>query len=295
MTSETDKFFCEISYQDQQNTVSFEGFSYKALESAIRKSFSLSESAKLTIKYQDEEGDLITVTSDLEMEPGFSSQRQDRLPRFLLSVTQETPTVVLPAKPTTPPSIPQVKVPNTKAHKKQMKKFRKLNKKQHHLMAKKQRITFKRDYNAVFHPSKVKLCSSPDVTHQVQLIIHNIGRLTWPIGSSLVRIGKCKHLGSVNPRIALPGVVTPGDTISINFTLFGVAHGRHVASWHLQLPNGVRFGPRFTIKIKALGVKKDSKKVKCARLPVKRKFDDEQNVAQLVEMGFDRPEIYRMV
>jgi len=80
---------CKVSYGDEVRRFSHTGASFVPFEDTLRRLFKLADLPKFRVAYKDEEGDLITISSDLEFQTAISINPQ-AISRFFIILAKDS-------------------------------------------------------------------------------------------------------------------------------------------------------------------------------------------------------------
>eukprot|EP01120_Amphizonella_sp_Union-15-10_P006138 TRINITY_DN192_c0_g1_i1.p1 TRINITY_DN192_c0_g1~~TRINITY_DN192_c0_g1_i1.p1 ORF type:complete len:354 (+),score=69.41 TRINITY_DN192_c0_g1_i1:137-1198(+) len=262
----------KIFYAEQIRRLALTEPSYATLREALQELFPFASTDKISIKYKDDEDDLVTISSDVELDSAISllgSSTLLRLHVFASPIVTSSPVppIATPDQISSLDSFKRVKK-ERKLHKKMYKKQLKEGHWNRHItqenwrsekrewkrlakLAKKspEKQEFIRKFNAVFEPCRT-VVEATGTPFNFNSVIKNIGSETWPEGTILKPVGKCKAIASA-PSLDLPGAFTPQLTLPISFKIDSPASGAHVTKWRLFLPDGKKFGPKLFLKIRS--------------------------------------------
>jgi len=279
----------KVSFKDELRRFPFEGSSFEKLSSQLVCLLGLNSLQGFSIKYRDEEGDMITMTSDLELREALKVS--NRLLRISISqkgahdVTGPTPT------PIANPSIP----PNNKYGQPNFQKLReeKQKLKQEIYNVKKHLNEFKKNEN--FKQCKrEKLVSrfvkdltildgteiSPGSSFVKMWKVRNGGEVDWPVGCRLMFVGNDQMNGPLFVPLDLSEPLKPGQEIDCHVELVAPnLPGRYIGYWRLATLEGKKFGQRLWVNIVVPGSSDEDDKP--------RQWDAQ--IKQLEEMGFKNP------
>eukprot|EP01120_Amphizonella_sp_Union-15-10_P006176 TRINITY_DN1945_c0_g1_i1.p1 TRINITY_DN1945_c0_g1~~TRINITY_DN1945_c0_g1_i1.p1 ORF type:complete len:314 (+),score=46.54 TRINITY_DN1945_c0_g1_i1:139-1080(+) len=280
---------CKVIFGEEIRRIPLFAPTFAELDRILRSTLQILPSDRIIIKYKDDEEDLITLSSDLEIETAITLLKPNDPFRVYVSVEQgaslkETPSLVSP-----------------------MKKCLKIRKQ----MIKEKKATLRRDFNAQFEPCRVVLpiTSLEEVVPlNINCTLKNAGERSWPIGTTIILINKCKKI-NVLDKLVIPGAIEPGSSIPFSIAIKAPSVDVHKLKWKVQLPDGTKFG-RFVIKTKAPSnpderkkkfkkgcrkqrsqwpgcAERQALKSRCGMSPWAPK------IAWLKEMGFEGPSIYK--
>jgi len=248
------------------------------------------------IRYQDDEGDWVTITSDSEMQYAFQLVGSQAL---RLKVEDKTPNVQspLPAVDTpkiaTPPLSPKDMWREVKLAKKEFKLAKRNEKMQKKAAKIEAKIESKfRKFDSE-HPCLaarfVKHVTvednyefAPGTAFTKTWRFRNEGTVAWPQNAILLFVGKRgDQMGAPN-FVTIPGVVLPGEEIDVSVPMIAPASpGSYFGYWRLAEFDGRKFGQRVRVLIKVAG---DSTSSEESPAPLRSTWGD--MLSQLEAMGF---------
>lgn len=256
MQDQNNTIRCKISFGNQLRRAPLSNLTFKDLEALIRQLFSL-PFEKLSIQYKDEEEDLITFDTDIELQTAISSLPPNSLFRLIVTLLPQT------SQCRSPPNVPLFPFPHhpgkfqcMKQHfkriymenpeqAKQIKEEFKKRKQAYKAQKRQDKADFECQYNATFTPECVIIPKEPSSVQLVSFTITNTGSATWPSGTSLVRVGKYK---SNEEKIVLSASVAPGASVPLTMNVQVSDQACHFSKWRVMLPNQAKFGANFWIK-----------------------------------------------
>jgi len=289
----------KVCFGDEIRRFGFEGNSFSRLEEIIRSLFVMKTS--MVVKYQDDEKDWITITSDKELEVAFQLSANGTLKVHVnplekeVSVQSPLYPQVIPAisPPEMPPQYPQG-IPSQfpqgspsqyprnfgncgkKLHK--LKKLEHLDKKLNRLQMKALKYGTARLVEDVTVPNGTVI--PPNNSFIKTWRIRNESTSVWqPEFLFLFKKGDC--LSDVE-CVHLPKVVNPGEEVDISVPMKTPSSlGTYASIWRLSSgPSAKPFGQPFCVKI----IVGDPSK------PIPFEYCETQNyltkINELVEMGF---------
>lgn len=218
--------------------------------------------AEFSVRYEDEEGDWVTIKSDAELS-------------YALSLAGARPLRLRVVEKNAIPDVPATKASPTLSAWKEMKKEAKMAKMQ-----------FKQEIKAAKYEAKAakleaKIAkkegfSSPKTSYVARFVKHvtvddgsefcpstsfvktwrfrNEGTIPWPEKSVLLCVGKkADQIGVVTNSVVLPRSVMPGEEIDVSVNMIApTAGGSYTGFWRLADPSGRKFGPRVRVLIKVI-------------------------------------------
>lgn len=266
---------------------SFVGTSFDMLCAAIRPLLDVKE---FSVRYEDEEGDLVTIRSDAELSYALSlaGTRPLRLRVEEKTVVSDAPVSPVFGTPTrtlsSEKSWKELKL-EAKMAKKQFKeelksakwegKEAKMAKKQFHEELKAAKWEEKA---AIFEAKMAKRehHGSPKSSFVARFVKHvtvddgaefcpstsfvktwrfrNEGTIPWPENSVLLCVGKkADQIGATTRSVILPRSVMPGEEVDVSVNMIApAAGGSYTGFWKLADPSGRKFGPRVRVQIKVI-------------------------------------------
>eukprot|EP01120_Amphizonella_sp_Union-15-10_P006142 TRINITY_DN192_c0_g3_i1.p1 TRINITY_DN192_c0_g3~~TRINITY_DN192_c0_g3_i1.p1 ORF type:complete len:360 (-),score=63.79 TRINITY_DN192_c0_g3_i1:67-1146(-) len=325
---------CKIFCADQIRRLPLTDPSFANLQTSLRQLFPFADTDEINIKYKDDEGDLVTISSNPELENAISIAGPNTILRLHVFATSPN------APPLTRESVKhdQAYTKETwkamkhdrKEHKKQLKKHKKDGSWRRHgsdlkrrcksekkewkkmeRLAKKnpEKLEFIAKYDSAFEPGKTVVVSKlPNTPLTFNIIAKNLGSEIWPVGTLLKSVGKCKIFASA-PSLSFPEPLNPAATIPITLNIGSPEFGVHVSKWRLFLPDGRKFGPKLKLKIRASNADVDKRRKVCARRGRGRGCRGRGNgghrevgggrfaeeVQKLKDLGYEGPETWRLV
>jgi len=222
--------------------------------------------SEFTVRYLDDEGDWVTIKSDVELAFAFSHVPSNQALKLRIvekSSSEKVGGSPLPFSPTISSEKPW----------KQIKKDVKLAKKEWKAEAKE----WKAEAKIAKKESKAesKLAKIPKSLYVARFVKHvtvedgselspgtsflktwrfrNEGTIPWPMNSVLLCVGKkADRLGSVE-SIVIERSVMPGEEIDVSVNMTAPSGGgSYTGYWKLADPSGRKFGPRVRVQIKVV-------------------------------------------
>jgi hypothetical protein len=244
----------------------FNGTTLQQLRGEVQNILQISD---FVVKYEDDEGDFVTIGSDSELAYAFQLTGAHPL---RLNIVQKDNTKSV--EETQPP----VATPSTPVDKnwKELKKEAKL----HKLQFKQEKLQWKQDMKAakVAMKEEVKQQKSLYVARFVRHVtvedgyefagstafnktwrFRNEGTVAWPDQTVLLCVGKkCDQLGAVTDSVKLNRSVLPGEEVDVSVAMTAPsAAGTYTGFWRLADPSGRKFGPRVRVQIKVVDSSSD--------------------------------------
>jgi len=266
-------------------------------------------SQNFCIRYQDEEGDWITVTSDLELAHAFELFGNKPV-RFDIS-PKSSPTIVPSVAPNSPTGLPRStaqlgvsparasSLDELKVLKKQLKHEEKLVKKETKRISKFAKKESKNQIKQVRDHFKEPRLVGRFVKHvtvedNYEFVpgtafvktwrFRNEGTQAWPQQSVLVYVGKKGDQMGAPDHIAISRAVLPGEEIDISVAMNApLIGGSYFGYWRLAEPSGKKFGQRVRVLIRVVDSSSSSSEEKETQ-PEPSNWGD--ILTQLESMGF---------
>jgi hypothetical protein len=227
---------------------SVSGNSFEHLCSEIRSLLSLQD---FTVRYEDEEGDLVTIKSDPELECAFSmvGTRPLRL-RISEPATQRE------FRSSTEMGAPIPIKPWKEMKREANRRFRE-EKKASKLESMLADMKTANSYIARFVKHVTVEDGSgfcPSTSFRKTWRFRNEGTIPWPEKSSLICVGKkADQIGAVTKSVVIEKSVLPGEEIDVSVDMMSPsAGGTYTGFWRLSDPSGRKFGPRVRVHIKVV-------------------------------------------
>jgi len=250
----------KLFVKDEIRRLSFAGTSFIHLCAEIQ---SLAGVNEFSLRYEDEEGDWVTIKSDPELS-------------YALSLAGTGPLKLRIVEKTAIPDSPQASrafgSPFPEKPWKEIKKEAKVVKKQF----KEELKAAKYEAKAAKIDSKMKKEGSPKNSFVARFVKHvtvddgsefcpstsfmktwrfrNEGTVPWPANSILLCVGKkADRIGAESTSVFLPRSVLPGEEIDVSVNMISPAGGgSYTGFWRLADPSGRKFGPRVRVQIKVV-------------------------------------------
>jgi hypothetical protein len=246
---------------------SFQGTSYASLCAQLE---TLAPLSNFAVKYQDEEGDWVTIASDTELAHAFELAGSQALRISVVDKAPIAPTFVPTVAASAPPAydavipkktVPADRKPNReewKANKEAIKEMKRARKQEFREMKLKLREEkqVSKDLVARFvkHVSVPEYHEyAPGTTFTKTWRFRNEGTVPWPQGCNLIFVSKKGDIMGGPATIAIPKVVLPGEEIDVSANLIAPSQcGTYVGFWRLTEPSGRKFGQRVRVLIKVV-------------------------------------------
>jgi len=245
----------KIFFKGEIRRFSFIGTSFQQLCAEVQALLSIS--ANIAIRYEDDEGDWVTIASDSEL--AYAVQFFGARTLRLRIIDTEQKKLANPGLGNAPSPIISEKPW------KEMKREAKIAK-----------IQFKQEVKAAKIESKVakRELKYPKSLYVARFVKHvtvedsfsfapgtpfvktwrfrNEGTVAWPEKSVLLCVGKkADQLGAASDFIVLERSVLPGEEIDVSVSMVAPsASGSYSGYWKLADPSGRKFGPRVRVLIK---------------------------------------------
>jgi len=242
----------KVSFGEELRRTTFKGTSFHDLEAEVRNLFKLKEGSKVVIKYQDDEGDLITLSSDSELAFAINLFLNKVL-RLHVIVTEQRSFVNTPLTTTLPYSQPSF------GHfregwndRKRIREFRNYGTGEPN-----NSNLGKMAARFVKHVNYDDDCSlEPNTKFMKTWQFRNDGKVPWPENCSLLFVGKKRgdQMGGPDSLQANHQKVMPGETIDVSVPLQAPSQpGKYIGYWRLSEPSGKKFGQRVRVQIQVAG------------------------------------------
>jgi len=282
----------KVFVKDEIRRFSFSGFSFQDLRSALKQLLAISND-NFAVRYQDDEGDWVTIASDSEMQFAFQLFPAQAL---RLKVEDKAPIVVPSPVPSfetpkiVPPPSPKDKWREVKMAKKEFKEAKRNEKMQRKAAKIEAKFYKKIDLE---HPTLaarfVKHVTvednyefAPGTAFTKIWRFRNEGTSAWPQNSILLFVGKRGDQMGAPQYVPIPRVVLPGEEIDVSVPMVAPnSPGTYFGYWRLAEFDGRKFGQRVRVLIKVAG---DSTSSEESPTPVRSTWGDMLN--QLEAMGF---------
>jgi len=304
------KTHCKVSINNDIRRFSLNSHSFNALESSVRDIFKIASEQILSIRYKDDENDLVTLESDLELETAIQLC-QNQLLRLFVTLC---PQVASPDSNVSPSETRPCRERKSKYCRKgfnnqsrhveichRIREGRNALSKELWGKRKEMKVQPNSPYSSVLIRDPISplsidvIFAEPEAQLSHVLKFKNDGVSEWPEGTMLMRVGRSPRVRLLEAAdmILLPGVVKPGEISEILLKLKApVEGGCYPSFWRLALPDGTVFGTRAVVKVK-IGNGKSS-----PNCPKKFGKGGKWCIAvrTLVEMGFEKnPALMKLV
>jgi hypothetical protein len=259
----------KLFVKDEIRRFSFNGSSVHELRSVLKQMLSISQDTFL-IRYQDDEGDWVSITSDAELNYAWQlvGTKALRLSLEEKNANASTPpNNQLVSPPASPSARPKEMWKEARREFKVAKREAKMEKKAEKLDFK----VFKKE--AKFAKKGDKMGGRPFAGRFVKHVsvednyefapgtaftktwrFRNEGDVAWPDNSIILFVGKKgDQMGAPN-YVALSKVVLPGEEIDVSVPMIApTAPGSYFGYWRLADLDGRKFGQRVRVLIKVAG------------------------------------------
>jgi len=262
-TSHAIKLFCK----GEIRRFAFAGETVQQLRGEIQNLLQISE---FVIKYEDDEGDFVTIGTDSELAYGF--QLAGARPLRLKVVPKAKPESAADEKATAlEATFGKALSSPTEKPWKEMKKEAKMVK----IQFKQEKQLWKEELKAARLAKKEEMKQqknmyvarfvkhvtaedgqefAPGTTFLKTWRFRNEGTVAWPEKSVLLCVGKkSDQIGAVSDSIVLEKSVFPGEEVDVSVPMTAPsAGGSYTGFWRLADPSGRKFGPRVRVQIKVV-------------------------------------------
>jgi len=251
----TDSHSIKIFFKGEIRRFGFTGTSFQQLGSEVQALLSIS-AKNISIRYEDDEGDWVTIGSDSEL--AYALQLVGARTLRLRIIDVEEKKLSNHVESASSPIISE-------------KPWKEMKRE-----AKNAKIQFKQEVKAAKHESKVakRELKYPKSLYVARFVKHvtvedsfsfapgtpfvktwrfrNEGTIAWPQNSVLICVGKkADQLGAASDVIVLERSVLPGEEIDVSVSMVAPsASGSYSGYWKLADPSGRKFGPRVRVLIK---------------------------------------------
>jgi len=286
----------KLFVKDEIRRFSFNGSSVHELRSVLKQMLSISLDTFL-IRYQDDEGDWISITSDAELNYAWQLVGTKAL---RLSLEEKNANAPTPPnnQPVSPPASPSA---SPKEMWKEARREFKVAKREAKMDKKAEKLDFKVFKKEAKFAKKVdKMGGRPFAARFVKHVsvednyefapataftktwrFRNEGAVAWPDNSIILFVGKKgDQMGAPN-FVALSKVVLPGEEIDVSVPMIApTAPGSYFGYWRLADLDGRKFGQRVRVLIKVAGDSSSSDE------PSQTRSSWGEMLTQLEAMGF---------
>jgi hypothetical protein len=238
----------------------FDGTTLQQLRGEIQNILQVSD---FVVKYEDDEGDFVTIGTDSELVYAFQLNGARPLRLKIIHKDNKSIEEVVEAPVANSPT----------ASDKNWKEIKK-EAKMHKLQFKQEKLQWKQDMKAakVAMKEEMKQQKSLYVARFVKHVtaedgyefapstpftktwrFRNEGTVAWPEQSVLLCVGKkCDQLGAAD-SVKLNRSVLPGEEVDVSVAMTAPsAGGTYTGFWRLAEPSGRKFGPRVRVQIKVV-------------------------------------------
>jgi len=244
----------------------FAGTSFENLCADIRPLLDLKE---FSVRYEDEEGDWVTIKSDAELSYALSLAGARPLRLRIVEKIDVSDSPVASAFGTPTRTISSEKPwkdlkKEAKIAKKQFKdelKAAKFEEKAAKIEAKMMKRELHGSPKAAFVARFVKHVTVDDGSEFAASTsfvktwrFRNEGTIPWPENSVLLCVGKkADQIGAETNSVVLPRSIMPGEEVDVSVNMRApAAGGSYTGFWRLADPSGRKFGPRVRVQIKVV-------------------------------------------
>jgi len=283
----------KVFVKEEIRRFSFAGSSFHELRAVLQQMLAISNDS-FVVRYQDDEGDWVTITSDAELNYAFQLVGAQAL---RLKVEEKAP--IVPSAPPAVDNMPKIATPpvspkdmwrEVKMAKKEFKMAKRNDKFQK--KAAKIEAKFHKKFD-LEHPSlaarfvkHVTVEDNYEFAPATAFIktwrFRNEGTIPWPQNAVLLYVGKRGDQMGAPSFVAINRAVLPGEEIDVSVPMFApAAPGSYFGYWRLAEFDGRKFGQRVRILIKVAG---DSTSSEESPTPVRSTWGD--MLTQLESMGF---------
>jgi len=275
-----DSLAIKVKYGDQLRRFNLKSNSFAEFSQEVRAIFQLDPNLPLVVKYMDDEGDEIIMSSDAELMCAIDllpASPARSLKVFVQIQQQQLPGLFPAATPAQPMFYPYpVPVQPKLAHdawrevgkqrkmEKLEKKFeKKIEKKMDKLAEKKQQGTYMirptlmaRLVSHVTVPDGQEF--GPDMIFTKTWKLRNDGTLPWTTNYTFLRVSRTEDALNAPLSVPLGQEVAPGWEVDITVTMKTPTQpGSYENFWRLTTPEGRKFGQRVRCKIAVLASSED--------------------------------------
>jgi len=247
----------KLFFHGEIRRFSFHETSFHQLCTEIKSLLAIA--AEFSIRYEDDEGDWVTIKTDVELDYAFSLNGSRALK---LRIVEKTAAEKAAPLGTISPSISSEKPwkeikKEAKMAKKEWKTESKLAKKEWKTEAKIAKYQSKSLYVARF-VKHVTVEDSSELSPGTSFVktwrFRNEGTTAWPEKSLLLCVGKkADRMGVDTEFVMLERSVLPGEEIDISVNMISPSGaGSYTGYWRLADPSGRKFGPRVRVLIKVV-------------------------------------------
>jgi hypothetical protein len=260
----------KLFVKDEIRRFSFNGSSLHELRSVLKQLLSISHDA-FVVRYQDDEGDHVTITSDAELNYAWQLMGTQAL-RLSLEEKNANASTQPTNPPVSPPASPSARPKEMwkearrefKVAKREAKMEKKAEKFEHKVFKKEAKFAKKVDKNGGGRPFAARFVKHVTVEDNYEFAagtaftkiwrFRNEGTVAWPDNSIILFVGKKgDQMGAPN-FVALSKTVLPGEEIDVSVPMIApTAPGSYFGYWRLADLEGRKFGQRVRVLIKVAG------------------------------------------
>eukprot|EP01121_Diplochlamys_sp_Union-15-3_P006951 TRINITY_DN174_c0_g2_i1.p1 TRINITY_DN174_c0_g2~~TRINITY_DN174_c0_g2_i1.p1 ORF type:complete len:311 (+),score=39.09 TRINITY_DN174_c0_g2_i1:135-1067(+) len=280
------KIHCKISFNNDIRRISLTSLSFSSIEATIREIFKIPVSQNISIQYKDDENDLVTISSDIELSTAVELCSNQIL-RLFIVLPSSQPTNVQP------PSLTPDLIQKVQTWRQKMRECRKSwkgseeakeawrKRKEMWLKCNNPGYSFEMITENPGQGMRTFVIAEPgqEINHLLKL--KNTGKNEWPLGTKLIR-GGCKLRSKiVQSAESFPLPATkPGEIAEVQIALKAPNQpGCYPTVWCISLPDG-QLIRRAVVKVKVPGLNCEEAKSRCGKF--------KNAVQTLVEMGFEK-------
>jgi len=242
----------KLFFQGEIRRFSFHETSFHQLCAEIKSLLGIE--AEFFIRYEDDEGDWVTIKTDVELDYAFSLNGSRAL-KLRIVAEKAAPLGISPSISSEKPW-KEIKK-EAKMAKKEWKTESKLAKKEWKTEAKIAKYQSKSLYVARF-VKHVTVEDGSELNPGTSFVktwrFRNEGTTAWPEKSLLLCVGKkADRMGVDTEFVMLERSVLPGEEIDISVNMISPSGaGSYTGYWRLADPSGRKFGPRVRVLIKVV-------------------------------------------
>lgn len=267
----------KVKYGDQFRRFNLKSNSFAEFSQDIRSIFQLDPNLPLVVKYLDDEGDEIIMSSDAELICAIDllPASASRCLKVFVQIQQQPLPGSFPTTPVQPMFYPQpVPAQPKMSHDAwreavKQRKMEKLEKKIEKKIEKKfDKLADKQEKAGMVRPMMARLVShvtvpdgqefGPDVTFTKTWRLRNDGTQPWSTNFSFLRVSRGEDALNAPLSVPLGQEVAPGWEVDITVTMKTPTQpGAYENFWRLTTPEGRKFGQRVRCKIAVVASSED--------------------------------------
>jgi hypothetical protein len=266
----------KVKYGDQLRRFNLKSNSFAEFSQDIRSIFQLDPNLPLVVKYLDDEGDEIIMSSDAELicaidllpaSPARSLkvfvqiQQQQQLPGLYPSATPVQPMFYPYPVPVQPKEAWREAVKQRKMEKLEKKIEKKIEKKL-------DKLADRQEKAHIVRPLMARLVShvtvpdgqefGPDVAFTKTWKLRNDGTLPWNANFTFLRVSRAEDALNAPLSVPLGQEVAPGWEVDVTVAMKSPTQpGAYENFWRLTTPEGRKFGQRIRCKIAVVASSED--------------------------------------